>query len=193
MWETCLAPGWLNPFPKPCLPPWRSSHPGETVPFPSSDARPLPDALLQCPGPGLSTPPLRAPFTSVSSWPSSGRAGLMNVGLWLQARPRPALQSPAQGFCWPLCPSATRAQGRGVFGSGLNLLVHVCAFPPRLRSFHCGCNVSQAASVPLLLCSPSCHLAQASPSLQLISPFPEMCPCPSPTPGIHSDSRPSSH
>ena len=111
----------------------------QTAPFPSSDARPLPDPLPQCPGRGLSTPPPGAPSTSVSSWPSSGRAGLMNVGLWLQARPRPALQSPAWGFYWPLCPSATRAQGRGVFGSGLNLLVHVHAFPPMLRA--CACNM----------------------------------------------------
>ena len=130
-------PGLLTPSLNLALPPRRPPHPGETAPFPSSDARPLPEALPQCPGPGLSTPLLRAPSTSVSSWPSSGRAGLMNVGLWHQARPRPALQSPAQGFCWPLCPSATRAQGRGVFGSGLNLLVHVHAFPPRLGARAC--------------------------------------------------------
>lgn len=132
-------PGLLTPSLNLAFPPRRPPHSGEAAPFPSSDARPLPDALPQCPGLGPSTPPLSAPSTSVSSWPSSGRAGLMNVGLWLQARPRPALQSPAQGFCWPLCPSATRAQGRGVFGSGLNLLVHVRAFPPRLRA--CACNM----------------------------------------------------
>lgn len=150
-------PGLLTPSLNLALPPWRPPHPGETAPFPSSDARPLPDPLPQCPGRGLSTPPPRAPSTSVSSWPSSGRAGLINVGLWPQARPRPALQSPAWGFCWPLCPSATRAQGRGVFGSGLNLLVHVHAFPPMLRA--CACNMCDQHAAR----SSSCPDSQAPP------------------------------
>lgn len=66
----------------------------------------LPQTLSHNPGPGLSSPPPRAQAVSVASWPSSGHAGLMNVGLWLQARPRPALQNRARGLRWPLCSSA---------------------------------------------------------------------------------------
>lgn len=134
-------PALLNPFPQTLLFLLGGPHPqGRLPPFPSSDARPLQTLSAAVSRAGALHPLLlSAPSTSVSQLAQPGRAGLMNVGLRLQARPRLALQSPAQASCWPLCPSATRAQGRGVFGSGLNLLGHVRAFPPRLRA--CACNM----------------------------------------------------
>lgn len=51
-------------------------------------------------------------WVSVSSWQRSCHTGLMNVGVRLGARRRPALQSPAWNF-WPPVPF-TRAGGSEV-------------------------------------------------------------------------------